>query len=85
MVCGEWCVVCGVWCVVCGAWCVVCGVWCVVCGVWRVAFAFDPRRRAVLLIAGDKSGTPQRRFYRQLIDKADARYAQHLAKLKVRK
>ena len=54
-------------------------------GVWRVAFAFDPRRRAVLLIAGDKSGTPQRRFYRQLIDKADARYAQHLAKLKVRK
>jgi len=25
-------------------------------GVWRVAFAFDPRRRAVLLVAGDKSG-----------------------------
>ncbi len=23
-------------------------------GVWRVAFAFDPRRRAVLLVAGDK-------------------------------
>jgi len=75
----------GVWCVVRGVWCVVCGVWCVVCGVWRVAFAFDPRRRAVLLIAGDKSGTPQRRFYRQLIEKADARYAAHLAKLKVRK
>ena len=54
-------------------------------GVWRVAFAFDPRRRAVLLIAGDKSCTPQRRFYRQLIEKADARYAQHLAKLKARK
>jgi hypothetical protein len=54
-------------------------------GVWRVAFAFDPRRRAVLLIAGDKSGTPQHRFYRQLIEKADARYAAHLAKLKVRK
>ncbi|HSY08256.1 MAG TPA: type II toxin-antitoxin system RelE/ParE family toxin [Steroidobacteraceae bacterium] len=50
-----------------------------------VTFAFDPRRRAVLLIAGDKSGTPQRRFYRQLIEKADARYAAHLAKLKVRK
>jgi len=43
-------------------------------GVWRVAFAFDPRRRAVLLIAGDKSGSPQRRLYRQLIEKADARY-----------
>jgi hypothetical protein len=25
-------------------------------GVWRVAFAFDPKRRAVLLVAGDKSG-----------------------------
>lgn len=23
-------------------------------GVWRVAFAFDPRRRAVMLVAGDK-------------------------------
>ena len=25
-------------------------------GVWRVAFAFDPKRRAILLVAGDKSG-----------------------------
>jgi hypothetical protein len=25
-------------------------------GVWRVAFAFDPNRRAILLAAGDKSG-----------------------------
>ena len=25
-------------------------------GAWRVAFAFDPKRNAVLLIAGDKSG-----------------------------
>jgi hypothetical protein len=25
-------------------------------GEWRVAFAFDPRRRAILLVAGDKSG-----------------------------
>ena len=25
-------------------------------GVWRVAFAFDPARRAVLLVAGDKTG-----------------------------
>ncbi len=25
-------------------------------GVWPVAFAFDPKRNAVLLIAGDKSG-----------------------------
>ena len=49
-------------------------------GVWRVAFAFDPMRKAVLLVAGDKSGESERRFYRQLIDKADARFDAHLAK-----
>ncbi|MGA2848973.1 MAG: type II toxin-antitoxin system RelE/ParE family toxin [Terracidiphilus sp.] len=36
-------------------------------GVWRVAFAFDPERRAILLIAGNKGGVPQRAFYRDLI------------------
>jgi Phage derived protein Gp49-like (DUF891) len=30
---------------------------------WRAAFAFDPERRAVLLVAGDKSGGRQKRFY----------------------
>jgi hypothetical protein len=25
-------------------------------GVWRVAFAFDPERKAILLVAGDKAG-----------------------------
>jgi hypothetical protein len=25
-------------------------------GVWRVAYAFDPNRQAILLVAGDKSG-----------------------------
>ena len=25
-------------------------------GVWRVAFAFDPERKAIVLVAGDKSG-----------------------------
>jgi hypothetical protein len=33
-------------------------------GVWRVAFAFDPNRRAILLVAGDKSGIGQRQFYK---------------------
>jgi hypothetical protein len=47
-------------------------------GVWRVAFAFDPRRRAVLLVAGDKSGQSERAFYRRLIAVADRRYAAHL-------
>lgn len=51
-------------------------------GVWRVAFAFDPRRRGILLVAGDKSGSSERRFYRTLIEKADARLDSHLERLK---
>ena len=51
-------------------------------GVWRVAFAFDPQRKAVLLVAGDKSGVNERRFYRQLIKRADARFSMHLDQLK---
>ena len=54
-------------------------------GVWRVAFAFDPNRKAILLVAGDKAGVSERRFYRQLIEKADARFDTHLAKTKKRK
>jgi hypothetical protein len=50
-------------------------------GVWRVAFAFDPERDAILLVAGDKSGTNERRFYRALIGKADKRYAEHLKRI----
>lgn len=51
-------------------------------GEWRVAFAFDPRRKAILLVAGDKSGTSEKRFYRELIRKADERFDAHLARLK---
>jgi len=51
-------------------------------GVWRVAFAFDPNRQAILLAAGDKSGVSEKRFYKQLIGAADARFDAHLAKLK---
>jgi len=54
-------------------------------GVWRVAFAFDPKREAILLVAGDKSGISEKRFYRQLIDTADARFDAHLAKIKRQK
>ena len=50
-------------------------------GKWRLAFAFDPRRRAMLLVAGDKSGGSARRFYRALIRKADERFDRHLARL----
>jgi hypothetical protein len=51
-------------------------------GVWRVAFAFDPMRKAILLVAGDKSGVSQRKFYKRLIAKADDRFDGHLARLK---
>ena len=50
-------------------------------GVWRVAFAFDPERQAVLLVAGDKSGAAQPRFYKRLIAKADKRFADYLKML----
>lgn len=54
-------------------------------GVWRVAFAFDPERKAVLLVAGDKTGVSERRFYRTPIDKVDERFDEHLAQRKKRK
>ncbi len=50
--------------------------------VWRVAFAFDPTRRAILLVAGDKAGANQRRFYKNLITTADKRFDRHLAELR---
>ena len=51
-------------------------------GVWRTAFAFDPRRHAVLLVMGNKAGTSEKRFYRNLIDTADERFDAHLERLK---
>lgn len=51
-------------------------------GVWRVAFAFDSKRQAVLLVAGDKSGTSQKRFYKQLIKKADERFTEWIEQQK---
>ena len=47
-------------------------------GVWRVGFAFDPKREGILLIAGDKAGVNQKRFYKELIKKADNRFDEHL-------
>ena len=51
-------------------------------GVWRFAFAFDPKRTAMVLCGGDKSGGSEKRFYKQLIDKADDRFDDHLATVK---
>ena len=51
-------------------------------GVWRAAFAFDPERKAILLVGGDKSGASEGRFYRGLIRLADRRFKQHLDAIK---
>jgi hypothetical protein len=46
-------------------------------GAWRVAIAFDIKRRAILLVGGDKAGVSKDRFYRNLINVADRRFEQH--------
>jgi len=46
----------------------------------RTLFAFDPRRRAVLLIGGDKAGDD--RFYDRMIPLADRLYDEHLEELR---
>ena len=47
-----------------------------------MAFAFDPARTAVLLVAGDKSGISERAFYRKLIADAELRFGAHLARIR---
>jgi hypothetical protein len=47
-------------------------------GEWRVAFAFDPKRSAILLVGGSKSGTSEKRFYKDLIRVADERFTKQL-------
>ena len=46
----------------------------------RVFYAFDPRRSAILLIGGDKTGN--KRFYKQFIPVADRLYDEHLEELR---
>ena len=47
---------------------------------FRILFAFDPRRVALLLIGGNKTG--KNRFYAEMIAEADAIYTKHLRNLK---
>jgi hypothetical protein len=47
----------------------------------RILFAFDPRRRAILLLAGDKQGAWVK-WYRKNIPVAEDRYDEHLETLK---
>jgi len=46
----------------------------------RTLYAFDPRRAAILLIGGDKTGN--NRWYETQIPIADRLYDQHLEQLK---
>ncbi|HEV8585570.1 MAG TPA: type II toxin-antitoxin system RelE/ParE family toxin [Methylomirabilota bacterium] len=47
---------------------------------YRILFAFDPRRRAILLIGGDKTGND--RWYDEYVPIADRLYDEHLATLR---
>jgi hypothetical protein len=47
-------------------------------GEWRIAFAFDPKRQAILLVGGSKSGKSERQFYKDLIRIADERFSAHV-------
>ena len=46
----------------------------------RVLFAFDPKRHAILLIGGDKTGNAS--WYDELVPRADNLFDEHLAELK---
>jgi hypothetical protein len=46
----------------------------------RVFYAFDPRRSAILLIGGDKTG--DKRFYETMIPVADRLYEEYIEELK---
>jgi hypothetical protein len=48
---------------------------------YRVLYAFDPRRRGILLIGGDKTGN--KRWYEEFIPIADRIYAMHLKEIKL--
>jgi hypothetical protein len=46
---------------------------------YRVFYAFDPRRSAILLIGGNKTGDVQ--FYERMVPLADRIYDEHLREL----
>lgn len=46
----------------------------------RVLYAFDPRRAAILLIGGDKTGDD--RWYEWMVPRAERLYEEHLAELR---
>ena len=50
---------------------------------YRTFYAFDPRRAAILLIGGDKTGND--RFYEEMIPKADKIYDEYLKEIQEEK
>ncbi len=48
---------------------------------WRILFAFDPKRRSILLVGGNKQGG--KRWYTQNIPIADARFTRHLKEMEI--
>ena len=42
---------------------------------WRLAYAFDPARNAIFLVAASKAGVSQSLFYKRLIKIADRRFS----------
>lgn len=50
---------------------------------YRILYAFDPRRMAILLIGGDKTGNS--RWYEQFVPLADRLYREHLETLEKEK
>jgi hypothetical protein len=46
----------------------------------RAFFAFDPKRKAIVLCAGCKDGVNEKRFYKDMITLADREFSQHLIK-----
>ncbi len=46
---------------------------------YRVLYAFDPRRTAILLLGGDKTGDD--RWYERFVPRADDLFDEHLARL----
>jgi hypothetical protein len=46
---------------------------------WRILFVFDPKRQAILLVGGNKTGN--KRWYKENIPIADRRYEEYLETL----
>ena len=46
--------------------------------VVRITFIFDPKRKVVFLTGGEKQGTGQKKFYKDLIRLSDKIYKEYL-------